>query len=236
MFGLTCRRISVPDAHDAKHSGLTLLDWRRRVHGAYASVRGAVEPAAAHEQWRRIRDDLFAHHPQSPIADDRRAQFNGLPFAAYDSRWRFELEVDTDVAVEQIAIATGTDGDVPFERIGVVHLPAVDGQPVGDLDVWALRSYGGGLFVPMRDRSAGRTTYGGGRYLIDTVKGADLGGDVDPATGAGTLVVDLNFAYHPSCAYDAAWACPLAPAGNILDVEVPAGEQLPSGGWFTPVA
>jgi len=218
------------------HSGLTLLDWRRRVHGAYASVRGASNTAAAHDQWRRIRDDLFAHHPQSPIAVERRAQFSGLPFAAYDSRWRFELEVDTDVSSEQIAIATGTDGVVPFERIGVVHLPEVDGEPTGDLDVWALRSYGGGLFVPVRDRSAGRTTYGGGRYLIDTVKGADLGADVDLATGAGTLVVDLNFAYHPSCAYDAAWACPLAPAGNILDVEVPVGEQLPPGGWFTPVA
>jgi len=216
----------------AQHSGLTLLDWRRRVHGAYASVRGATDPRAAHDQWCRVRDDLFAHHPQSPLSPDRRNDFRGLPVAPYDSRWRFELAVDSDVASEQIAVPTATDGVVPFERIGVVHLPAVDTQPTGDLDVWALRSYGGGLFVPLRDRTAGRTTYGGGRYLIDTVKGADLGGDVDPVSGAGTLVIDLNFAYHPSCAYDPAWACPLAPPGNVLDVEVPAGEQLPPGGWY----
>ena len=66
-----------------------------------------------------------------------------------------------------------------------------------------------------------RTTggsYGGGRYLLDTVKGADLGGDGD------ALVVDLNFAYAPSCAYDPAWACPLAPAGNRVEVAVPVGE------------
>jgi uncharacterized protein len=102
---------------------------------------------------------------------------------------------------------------------------------VGDLDVWALRSYGGGLFVPVRDGSAGHATYGGGRYLIDTVKGADLGGSVDLATGHGSLVIDFNFAYHPSCAYDSAWVCPLAPPGNILRAEVPVGEQLPPGGW-----
>jgi uncharacterized protein (DUF1684 family) len=70
----------------------------------------------------------------------------------------------------------------------------------------------------LRDASAGRTTYGGGRYVLDTIKGADLG------SAGAALVVDLNFAYNPSCAYDPAWACPLAPAGNVLDVEVVAGE------------
>jgi uncharacterized protein (DUF1684 family) len=126
---------------------------------------------------------------------------------------RWELEVDTRVAPQRLNIATGTDGVVPFDRIGVLHLPAV-----GDLDVWWLACYGGGVFVPFRDRTAGVETYGGGRYLIDTVKGADLGGS------DRTLIIDLNFAYNPSCAYDAAWACPLPPAGNILPVSVRAGE------------
>ncbi len=93
----------------------------------------------------------------------------------------------------------------------------------------ACLSYGGGLFIPVRDALAGAAggTYGGGRYLIDTAKGADLGGD--PARG--TLVVDVNFAYNPSCAYDPAWACPLAPPGNVVDVAVPVGELMPSGGY-----
>ena len=74
--------------------------------------------------------------------------------------------------------------------------------------------------VPVKDAGAGPRTYGGGRYLLDTVKGADLGG------APGALVLDLNFAYNPSCAYDPAWACPLAPPGNVLDVEVPVGEGV----------
>jgi uncharacterized protein (DUF1684 family) len=108
-----------------------------------------------------------------------------------------------------------------LDRIGLVTL-----GDVGRLDVWWVGGYGGGLFLPLRDGSAGSTTYGGGRYLLDTVKGADLGGD------DGRLVVDLNFAYHPSCAYDPRWTCPLAPDGNRVETVVTAGEQLPPGGWY----
>ena len=95
----------------------------------------------------------------------------------------------------------------------------------GTLDVWRLASYGGGLFVPVKDALAGRPggTYGGGRYLIDTIKGADLG--LDAGDGEASLVLDFNFAYNPSCAYDPAWACPLAQAGNTLPGEVPVGER-----------
>jgi uncharacterized protein (DUF1684 family) len=218
------RRVSLV-GHTARvdDHGLTLLDWRRRVFGVYAAVRAAPDAGPAHAQWRSVRDDLFARHPQSPIAVERRDAFAGVPVAVYDPAWRFELPVETNVQHSQIEIATGTDGIVPFERVGVVRIP-----DVGQLDVWALRSYGGGLFIPLRDRTSGHATYGGGRYLIDTAKGADLGGN----TEAGTLVLDFNFAYHPSCAYDAAWACPLAPPGNVLEVEVPVGEQLPADGWY----
>lgn len=205
--------------------GLTLLDWRRRVHELYAAVRASSDPAAAHALWRAGRDELFRRHPQSPLASSE--GFDSLPVAAYDPRWRFELPVQADVEPARIEVPTATDGAVPFERVGVVRLPHI-----GALDVWALRSYGGGIFVPFRDRTAGRFSYGGGRYLIDTVKGADLGGDVDLTTGEGALVLDFNFAYHPSCAYDPAWVCPLAQPGNVLDVDIPVGESLPPGGWY----
>ena len=88
--------------------------------------------------------------------------------------------------------------------------------------MWWLGSYGNGIFVPLCDTTAGRTTYGAGRYLLDTVKGADLGRE------GGAWVIDLNFSYNPSCTYDPDWACPLAPAGNRLAVEVPVGELTPT--------
>jgi uncharacterized protein (DUF1684 family) len=88
------------------------------------------------------------------------------------------------------------------------------------LDVWWLAHYGGGLFVPLRDGTAGTQTYGGGRYLLDTVKGADLG------ERDGRMIVDFNFLYHPSCRYSTQWVCPLAPDGNTTRVPICAGERL----------
>ena len=195
---------------------LSLLNWRRTVFALYGDVRSEADPSVAHDRWRTGRDHLMRTHPDSPIPPAKRQSFGGLAVAPYDPSLRWEVEVETDVERRQLAVETGTDGIVPFRRIGVVRL-----GDIGTLDVWWLESYGGGVFVPLKDATAGSTTYGGGRYLIDTVKGADLGGT------DGRLVIDLNFAYNPSCAYDPAWACPLAPPGNTLAAPVRAGELLP---------
>jgi hypothetical protein len=201
---------------------LTLLDWRRRVHRLYAGVRAEPDARTAHELWRQGRDELLATHPDTPVLPEDRVGFGGVPMAAYDPALRFEADPDPDVEPTRLEVPTATDGVVPFVRVAVLRLPAV-----GELDVWWLDSYGGGVFVPVKDALAGTETYGGGRYLLDTVKGADLGGEIDPATGRGTLVVDLNFAYNPSCAYNPAWTCPLAPPGNLVGVPVRAGELYP---------
>lgn len=198
-------------------TALEVADWRRRVFALYDAVRRAEDPEEAHELWRIERDDLMARHPATPLLPEDRLLFDGLPVAPYDAQWRFDLPI-LPADPGRFEFATGTDGVVPFERVGRVEVP-----DAGTLDVWRLASYGGGLFVPVRDALAGRPdgTYGGGRYLLDTVKGADLGSD--PARQR--IVLDFNFAYNPSCAYDPAWACPLAPAGNVLPVAVPVGEQ-----------
>lgn len=198
-------------------SAFEVADWRRRVFGLYAEVREATDLAAAHDLWRRTRDDLFATHPSTPLLPDDLAVFSGLPVKPYDPLWRFEVEV-TPTEPRHMDFETGTDGIVPFDLIGIAEIPGV-----GDLDVWKLGSYGGGIFVPVKDALAGKPggTYGGGRYLIDTIKGADLGQGSSPTS----LVLDFNFAYNPSCAYDPAWACPLAQSGNRVSLEIPVGER-----------
>ena len=198
-------------------SGLDLAAWRRTIHGVYRQVREATDLAAAHDLWRRTRDELFATSPVTPLLPEDRPVFTGLPTTPYDPAWRFEVPI-TPAEPHRMTVTTGTDGDVPFDRVGLVDVPGV-----GSLDVWRLRSYGGGLFVPVGDALAGKPggTYGGGRYLVDTVKGADLGPGAEP----GSIVLDFNFAYNPSCAYDPAWACPLAQPGNRVAVEIPVGER-----------
>ena len=129
-----------------------------------------------------------------------------MPFYPSDPAWRFEVEV-------RPTTGRAIDG---WEPVGTVEIAG------HELTLLWLTTYGGGLFLPFRDATNGADTYGGGRYALDTVKGADLG-----RTGDGRLVVDLNFAYHPSCASDPRWTCPLAPPSNTLTVPVTAGEKLP---------
>jgi uncharacterized protein (DUF1684 family) len=203
--------VTVADSKTA----LEVADWRRRVFAIYAQVRGATDMLAAHDLWRRGRDELFATHPSTPLLVQDRGAFTGLPVTAYDPDWRFEVEL-TAVEGRHMDVETGTDGLVPFDLVGVADVPGV-----GSLDVWKLGSYGGGIFVPVKDALSRQKggTYGGGRYLIDTIKGADLG------STPTSIVLDFNFAYNPSCAYDPEWACPLAQAGNTVPVEIPVGER-----------
>ena len=195
---------------------LALLDWRRRVAAMYADVRrsAGADPVGTARAFRAARDQLFATHPESPIPAASRTAFAGLRYWPYDPALRFEVTVDPDVEPLRLLLPMSREERVTAERIGRLHLP------VGDLDVFWLVLYGGGVFLPFRDRTSGATTYGGGRYLLDTVKGADLGGD------GARLVVDFNYAYHPSCCYDPVWSCPLAPDENRLDVAIEAGERL----------
>ncbi|NIK59779.1 DUF1684 domain-containing protein [Kribbella shirazensis] len=193
---------------------LAVADWRREVFALYLSVRAEPDPAVAHARWQARRNELLTNHPASPVPREQRASYPGARVAPYRPDLRFEATVDADVEPFSWEFESATDGVIPFSRVGVLRLP------IGDLDVWWLESYGGGLFVPVKDAVAGRSTYGGGRYLIDTVKGADLGSDL----AQGRLVVDLNFAYNPSCAYSPDWTCPLAPATNTVGAELPVGE------------
>jgi uncharacterized protein (DUF1684 family) len=106
-------------------------------------------------------------------------------------------------------------------RIGTFELPGL-----GSLAAWRLRSYGGGIFVPFRDATAGKDggSYGAGRYLLDTVKGSFHG--TRRSSGAEQeFILDFNFAYNPSCAYNEAWACPSGRTSQPLGAtEVPVGE------------
>ena len=194
---------------------LTLLDWRRRVAALYAAVREdtTADPAGVLACFRAGRGGLFAGHPDSPLTAEERAVFTGLPYWPYDPALRFEVEVEPAPA-ERLTAISSTFEPYPLDRIGRVSLP------MGTLDVFWVAVYGGGVFLPFRDGTSGKESYGAGRYLLDTVKGADLGGT------DGRLVVDFNYAYNPSCAYDPQWSCPLAPPANRLTVPIRTGERF----------
>ena len=193
-----------------------LLDWKRQVFESYSLVRNTNEPKTAWLGWRDVRDRLFKSHPQSPLPPGTRAGFDGLELFDYDPAFRV-LGHTSPRKEQSYEIGTSDGGTYRFIRFAEASFELLGGRHT--LELYWLEGYGGGVFLPFRDGTSGASTYGAGRYLLDTVKGADLG-EVD-----GHLVLDFNFAYNPSCSYDPRWVCPLAPPSNHLKIEVTAGER-----------
>ena len=196
---------------------LDLVDWRRQVADMYR-----VAAANGVEAFRRERDKLFAAHPQSPIPTDDLAAFRGVEYFAVDPALDVRCEVETIEAGDEIEIDTGgPDGVIHYRRVGRARFQ-LEGADCA-LTIFALIGYGGGLFLPFRDVTSGRETYGGGRYLFDTIKNHIP--MPPPVVGQSLVELDFNYAYNPSCAYNHQWACPLAPRENWLPVLVGAGEK-----------
>jgi uncharacterized protein (DUF1684 family) len=198
---------------------LDLADYRRKVHAIYSAVRDRrITPEQRWSYWTAARDELIGHHPLSPLSEEQRARFAKLAYYAYDPALRILADLDTEVEPEVFEIPLQDDGAFRMQRLGRVRF-AIAGS-MQTLSLFRVLGYAGGLFLPFRDASdrSGKT-YPGTRYLIDSIKGADLGEE------SGKLVLDFNFAYNPSCAYHLRWHCPLAPAENWLKVAIVAGEQ-----------
>src|SRR6478752_1091530 len=176
---------------------LALLDWKRRVFALYEAVR-MMPPEEGWKLWRETRDELFRSHPQSPLPAESRAGFEGLEYWPYDPEARVLAELEDVEAPPQPIETSGVEPMLfrPFARAWF----ELRGERLS-LEVHWLTGYGGGVFLPVRDATSGKESYGGGR-----------------------LVLDFNFAYNPSCAYDPGWVCPLAPPANRLAVAVEAGE------------
>lgn len=195
-------------------AAVQLAEWRRTVSELYAQVRALGSGEAAWAGWRAGKERLYREHPQSPVSEDRRRGYRFECFP-YDGSMRALAEL-TPASPEHI----DGDDEVPgMTHVGTLRF-ALDSAEQ-ELGAYWLDGYAGGLFVPFADATSGAQTYGGGRYALDTAKGADLG------TQRDRIVLDFNFAYAPSCAHDPRWRCPLAPVGNRLSIPIHAGERGP---------
>jgi uncharacterized protein (DUF1684 family) len=183
---------------------LELADWRRRVAEMYSTVR-QLDPEQGWKAFRTERDWLLKTHAQSPLSQSQRETFRELEYFRYDPEWRLTAQLEPLTSRSTIVVDLGEDGDIRMAEIGKVLI-----RSDVRLSLFWVEGYGGGLFLPFGDRSNGEATYGGGRYLIDGIKGADLG------MQGKRIILDFNFAYNPSCVYDERWVCPLPPAQNQL--------------------
>ena len=123
-------------------------------------------------RWREVRDRLYRSHPQSPVPADERGDATAPAYYPYDPALRTVADVEAaDGATFELPGSTA--GHVTAERAGTARC-LLGGEPLS-LSVFWLLDYAGGFFVSFRDATSGGETYGAGRYLLDTAKGADLG-------------------------------------------------------------
>ncbi len=159
-------------------------------------------------QFREQKDAFFKEASQSPLPEDQRVGFTGLEYFPPNEALVLDVELD-HVEPSEIEIATTTSGVRTYLRVATATF-SVDGRPT----TVALYSTGDeGLFLPFRDATSGKETYGAGRYL-----------DVRLADN-GAAVIDFNYAYAPFCAYSKNYSCALPPVENWLDVPIRAGER-----------
>jgi uncharacterized protein (DUF1684 family) len=211
---------------------LDLYDWRRRVADMFrdrdAALRRGEDAALVLARFREAKDALFARHRQSPLSPDAQALFTGLRYFAYDPELRVKATLSLIESGDSVDAPASGPHTMPFQRAATVDF-ALAGEPA-HLTVFWIDVYGGGLFLPFRDATCPAESYGAGRYLFDTVKGSGFERDVAAAADGGgytggAIVLDFNYAYNPSCAYDVRWACPLAPRENWLAAPIRAGER-----------
>ncbi len=164
---------------------------------------------------REIKDAFFARQWQSPIPPQHKPRFKGLAYYPPDPSYRFELELHEHREKQAVRMAYTKGNEQKFVRWGEFRFKL--GEKEQALQAYKSSREEETLFVPFKDTTSGKGTYGAGRYL-----------DLEPErdrTQEGKWILDFNQAYSPWCAYSEAYTCPFVPAENRLEVPIQAGEK-----------
>ncbi|MFW5702094.1 MAG: DUF1684 domain-containing protein [Bacteroidota bacterium] len=178
----------------------------------------SVESAAGFDSSRILmmraeKDKFFGTSPQSPIPDSMRGEFEGLNYYPPAAEFFVRADVIRFDNPDTVEILTTKDDDIrkmlKFARLEF----SIKGSKLSLIAYKSPRAPEH-LFVPFTDRTSGRGTYAGGRYI-----------DVEYAEDAETVALDFNLAYSPYCACNPRYSCPLVPEENSLDAAIEAGEK-----------
>lgn len=162
---------------------------------------------------RGLKDAFFKENHQSPIPLEERGDFKSLDYFDPDINYIFELDLEEFGEKAGLKIEDTGGNMRDFIRWGkftfkidntICHLFAYKSEEGEDR-----------LFIPFKDSTSGKDTYGAGRYL-DLYEDYKIG---------GKWVLDFNLAGNPWCAYSANYVCPLIPFENVLKVPIYAGEK-----------
>ena len=167
-------------------------------------------PMSELTDFRKHKDHFFKTDPESPLTVEQKKTFRGLVYFPENPALRFEIPLEKYAQPEHVRMQTSTGAAQDYHHVGQIRF-RVNGQEA-TLQVYG-SEHGNDYFIPFVDATAPEETYGAGRYL----EPEDLGN--------GKLLLDLNLAYNPYCAYNERWSCPIPPKENRLSVRIEAGEK-----------
>src|SRR3970040_527003 len=134
-------------------------------------------------EFRKRKDEFLKTGTESPIPVEERTSFAGLKYFPDDQKLRFLVPL-ARVPEEELEFETSSGDKKIFKRIGKLGF-SVEGQAV---QITLYQAASGSYFLPFRDATSGKETYGAGR-------------DLEVEEKEGKFVLDFNFAYNPYCAY-----------------------------------
>ena len=168
------------------------------------------------EKERKVKDRFFgSKYPGSPIPAQDRPRFRGLEYYPPDPNYRFELELHEHSEKQVVRMAYTKGNEEDFLRWGEFRFNIVGKEKI--LQAYKRDPREEMLFIPFRDATSGKETYGAGRYI-----------DLEPERGRtpeGKWILDFNRAYNPWCVYSEDYTCPFVPTENWLQVAICAGEK-----------
>jgi len=166
-------------------------------------------------KWRKERDAFFKNHQRSPLLPQDKRHFKGLKYYPFDPQYvlsgqieRFIFHINNPKYYATFLTNKGTSKR--YLRYGKFHFTLNGKEYTIEIYKSILSDY---LFIPFKDKTNEKETYGGGRYID-----AEILPDYK-------MVLDFNMAYHPSCAYNEKFVCVLPPRENMMDIEIRAGEK-----------
>lgn len=163
------------------------------------------------EQERAMKNHFMARHPESPFITGR-VPFHDLVYFPPDPAFRVTARLERLAEPAEAYLRTNRDNQAVMRHLGDLVFRL--GSRKLRLRLYhAGEGVGRSVFVPFRDRTSGRESYGSGRYLTLELTEDDR------------YELDFNRAFNPYCAYTDDYECSFPPADNDLPVAVRAGER-----------
>ncbi|NHN25172.1 DUF1684 domain-containing protein [Flavobacterium jejuense] len=176
---------------------------------------GQQEEVQAVYDFQKEMNEAFADSLKSPLRNEDRVHFETLDFYPINKKFIVEAEFIKAEKEKAFKMKTSTDRKPMYKKYGALHFE-IDGKKMvlnvyQNIELSRKPGFKEYLFLPFSDKTCGKESYIGGRYIDMRIPTSDK------------VIINFNKAYNPYCAYNYKYSCPIVPLENDLDIAIEAG-------------